>query len=290
MVYKELILNIDESFREDFIAELLMLNFESFTESNDALHAYIPANRWSASLLDDIRRRLKNHQQTGKINSFTCDVNDVYPQNWQEQWERTVVPVHVGKHVIIHPSWQSIDKTNDTIDVIIDPKMSFGTGHHETTQMMIELLEEYCMPGMDILDVGTGSGVLSIVAAKLGASYVAGIDNDPDSIADAQENCERNKMHNIVRLYPGKPDEIIEVSKQTFNMILANIEKKVILAIFDFLTNRLRENGVLLLSGLLQEDYPHIEKAWKNKKLSLLKRIERTSQTSDTWTAIALQK
>lgn len=290
MVYKELILYIDESFREDFIAELLMLNFESFTDSDDALHAYMPANRWTESLLEDIRNRLKIHLQTGKINSFTCEVHDVYPQNWQEQWERTITPVHIGNHVVIHPSWQTVDTSNDAIDVIIDPKMSFGTGHHETTQMMIELLEEFCFPGMEVLDVGTGSGVLSIIAAKLGGSYVAGVDNDPDSIADARENCKRNNIHEIIRLHLGNPEEIVDLTERTFHMVLANIERKTILDLFDFLADRLEENGILLLSGLLIDDYPHIEKAWKNKKLSLLNTIKRTSQTSDTWVAIALQK
>ncbi len=290
MIYKELILYIDDPLREDFIAELLMLNFESFSENDDALFAYIPANRWSVSLLNDINSRLRHRQQTGRLKTYRYEVNDIYPQNWQEQWERTITPIHIGKRVIIHPSWQSANTTRDSVNVIIDPKMSFGTGHHETTQMMIELIEEYCTPEMEVLDVGTGTGILSIIAAKLGASCVIGIDNDPDSIADAQENCELNKIHGIIRLYLGNPEDIHEISNETFSMVLANIERKVILGKFDFLTNRLRNDGFLLLSGLLQEDYSRIETAWKMNNLSHLKTLKRTSQTSDTWLTVALQK
>jgi ribosomal protein L11 methyltransferase len=290
MIYKELVVYIDVSFREEFTAELLMLNFESFADSDNALHAYMPANRWHDSLLDEIHKRLLKHQKSGKIQLFRLDVREVTPQNWQEQWERTITPVYAGKKVVIRPSWHTVDLAVDTIDIVIDPKMSFGTGHHETTQMMVELLEEYCLPGMNVLDVGTGSGILAIIAAKMGAAYVAGIDNDPDAIADAHDNCKMNNVHKIVRLYSGTLKHTAHVIRRSFDLILANIERKVILDVFGDITDRLTNKGILLISGFLEEDYSHIEEARMHRKLSTLKTIRRTSQTTDTWIAIAIQK
>lgn len=267
-----------------------MLNFESFSDDEEGLHAYMPANRWNDSLLTDIRQRLTSHRDAGTIPSFTLSVRDVMPQNWQEQWERTITPVYAGKNVVIHPSWLPVEKTNDTIDIIIDPKMSFGTGHHETTQMMVELIEEYSKPGMNVLDVGTGSGVLAIVAAKMKAAYVVGIDNDPDAVIDARENCSLNKVDGTVNVFTGNLNEVDEIAGRSFDIIFANIERKTILNLLNPLIDLLNKDGILLLSGLLEEDYAYVEEECAKKKLNIFNTLRKTSQTSDTWLAIALKK
>jgi ribosomal protein L11 methyltransferase len=290
MVYKELILYIDESFRDEFIAELLALNFDSFSETDNALHAFMPSNRWSDSLVLDIRKRLQEHREAGRIGSFQLSLKNISPQNWQEQWERTITPIYAGKRIVIHPSWQTVETTPDIIEVIIDPKMSFGTGHHETTQMMIELLEEYCSAGTDVLDIGTGSGILAIIAARLAASRIAAIDNDYEAIINARENSVFNNITDKIDFYLGRPDETREILNQTYDLILANLERKTILELFDFMTDRLNTNGILLLSGLIDGDLPPLNSAWKMKNLTLIKTIQRTSNTSDTWIALALKK
>ncbi len=290
MIYKELIIYVDESVRESLIGDLLMLNFESFTDSDQALHAFMPSNRWDDSLYKKIGKKLESYQTQGLIQSYKLEVQGVHPQNWQEQWERTIEPIYIGKNIIIHPSWQTIDASDDTIDVIIDPKMSFGTGHHETTQMMIELLRDYMGPGKSVLDVGTGSGILAIVAAKMGAGPVVGIDTDQDAINDALENCRINGLQNIIRMYTGELAAISDIASISFDLVIANIERKTILEMFDLITMHVSKTGMLLLSGLLEEDYQYIEQAGIRKKLSIEKTIKRQSKTADTWIAIALQK
>jgi len=287
MIYKEVIIYIGESARENIVGDLLMLNFESFTDTDEALHAFMPANRWDDSMHGELEKTLKTYRDKGIIQNYKIEVQDIHPQNWQEQWERTIQPIYVGRNIVIHPSWQSIDLSNETIDVIIDPRMSFGTGHHETTQMMIELLEQYIVPGDTILDVGTGSGILAIIAAKMGAASVTGIDNDPDAVNDAIENCRINKLKNVVSIYHG---ELTDSITDSFDLVIANIERKTILDLFAQLTTHLKPSGKLLLSGLLDEDYPHIEQASSRSNLSILKTVKRQSQTSDTWIAVALQK
>ncbi len=290
MIYKELIIYVDESVRESLIGDLLMLNFESFTDSDQALHAFMPSNRWDDSLYKKIGKKLESYQTQGLIQSYKLEVQGVHPQNWQEQWERTIEPIYIGKNIIIHPSWQTIDASDDTIDVIIDPKMSFGTGHHETTQMMIELLRDYMGPGKSVLDVGTGSGILAIVAAKMGAGPVVGIDTDQDAINDALENCRINGLQNIIRMYTGELAAISDIASISFDLVIANIERKTILEMFDLITMHVSKTGMLLLSGLLEEDYQYIEQAGIRKKLSIEKTIKSQSKTADTWIAIALQK
>ncbi len=290
MIYKELIIYVDESVRESLIGDLLMLNFESFTDSDQALHAFMPSNRWDDSLYKKIGKKLESYQTQGLIQSYKLEVQGVHPQNWQEQWERTIEPIYIGKNIIIHPSWQTIDASDDTIDVIIDPKMSFGTGHHETTQMMIELLRDYMGPGKSVLDVGTGSGILAIVAAKMGAGPVVGIDTDQDAINDALENFRINGLQNIIRMYTGELAAISDIASISFDLVIANIERKTILEMFDLITMHVSKTGMLLLSGLLEEDYQYIEQAGIRKKLSIEKTIKRQSKTADTWIAIALQK
>ncbi len=290
MIYKELIIYVDESVRESLIGDLLMLNFESFTDSDQALHAFMPSNRWDDSLYKKIGKKLESYQTQGLIQSYKLEVQGVHPQNWQEQWERTIEPIYIGKNIIIHPSWQTIDASDDTIDVIIDPKMSFGTGHHETTQMMIELLRDYMGPGKSVLDVGTGSGILAIVAAKMGAGPVVGIDTDQDAINDALENCRINGLQNIIRMYTGELAAISDIASISFDLVIANIERKTIIEMFDLITMHVSKTGMLLLSGLLEEDYQYIEQAGIRKKLSIEKTIKSQSKTADTWIAIALQK
>jgi len=290
MIYKEVILHVTESIREQLIGDLLMLNFESFTDNNEYMHAYIPANRWNDSIYQELTNRLLSYQEQDLIDTFKINVQDIYPQNWQEQWEKTITPVYVGNSIVIHPSWQTIDTTQNKTDIIIDPKMSFGTGHHETTQLMVSLIEEYISIGSKVLDVGTGSGILAIVAAKLGASEVYAIDTDPDSINDADENCKLNKVSDTVQLFEGELATISEIEKKKFDLIVANIERKTILKLFDLFIDHLLSGGLLLLSGLLDTDLPYIKEACINKNVSTLNTIKRTSKTSDTWIAIALQK
>jgi ribosomal protein L11 methyltransferase len=286
MRYKELVIGVDETVRENLVGHLLSLNFEGFSETDDALHAFIPANRWDAVLPERVRYRLEQLVGSGEILSYTLGIADIEPQNWQEQWERTIEPIRIGRRIVVYPSWIPVEENEETIVIIIDPKMSFGTGHHETTQMMMLLLERYMQPNRSVLDVGSGTGILSILAARLGASRVIGIDNDIDAFDNAKENCSANGVEPSVTMYHGDLSSVQELAGMQFDIIMANIERKTIMSILDSLQRLRRASGLLLLSGLLREDFQAIEQAIAGHGMRIIETVERTSSTMDTWIAI----
>lgn len=290
MIYKELVVYIDMGSYDEVIADLLTLDFESFIEGDDALYAYIPSDKFSGTMIPHIQKRLRDLEKRAETNSPVIHLRDILPKNWHEEWQRSITPVQIGKNIIIHPSWSKPEIPDGTTSIVIDPKMSFGTGHHETTQMMVELLLEFHRPGMKILDVGTGSGILAIISAKIGSHAVVGIDNDPDAVADAQENITLNGVETKVRLFPGNLDALHDVKSQRFDMLLANIERRVIIQYFELFTGCLQKEGLLLLSGLLADDLPAIKNISRDNNLSIMKQIKRSSSTSDKWLAIALKK
>jgi ribosomal protein L11 methyltransferase len=290
MKYKELVVRIDSAYYDELIAFLLTLDFEGFIEGDDALYAYIQSDKFSDPLIIHIRERLRYFPVNENTDSPMIDFCDVAYKNWQEDWQRSLSPIHICTNIVVHQTWYNPEKVEGVTYIAIDPKMSFGTGHHETTQMMVELLQEFHKPGMTILDAGTGSGILAIIAAKLGAKSVVGIDNDPDAVTDANVNIALNGVDNKVQILSGNVDIIQEIKSQTFDMVLANIERKVIMNFFDTLSGCVNKRGLLVLSGLLADDLPAIEKISSMNKMSILKTLKRTSNTSDEWVAVVLEK
>lgn len=287
MVYKELVVYVEQPCYDEVIADLLTLDFEGFIEGDDALYAYIPSDKFSDTLIPHIEDRLRDLRTKEGI---TIHLRDITPKNWHEEWQRSIKPIQIGNNIVIYPSWCKSEIPDGIIPIVIDPKMSFGTGHHETTQMMVELLLEYHRPGMNILDVGTGSGILAIIAAKIGSHAVVGIDNDPDAVNDARDNIALNNVDTKVRLFSANPDEIREVTSNTFDMVLANIERRVIMNYFELFMACLHKGGILLLSGLLAEDLAGIDNISRKNNVPILKTINRSSGTSDEWLAVAIKK
>jgi ribosomal protein L11 methyltransferase len=285
MRYKEVSIAVELSAREDIVGILLMYNFESFSEDDEALHAYIPDNRWNEKLLTEIVKAIDKYKRNGKIERYDVTVRDIYPQNWQEQWEKSVTPLEIGKTVCIRPSWIP-PVAGKSVDIVIDPGMAFGTGHHETTAMMIEHLEEYASNGMSVLDAGTGSGILAITSARLGAVHVSAFDNDPDACENARENIDCNDVAGIVSVYCGTLGELSATLNREFDLVLANIERNTIIELFPDLAARVRRNGFLILSGLLKNDRETIEAVSALNGFTLVKILERASSAGDVWIAM----
>ena len=236
---KLLFTNIDIAAQEILIAQLLELEFESFEQTHTTLSAYIPENNF-----DEQQLQLVIHQPYETV--------IILPQNWNAQWEKSFDPVIVDDFCCIrasfHPAAPHIKH-----DIIITPKMSFGTGHHATTWLMVKNIQQSDLSGKKVLDFGTGTGVLAILAEKCGASVIIAIDNDEWSINNAKENLQSNKCEKISLLHA----DTINL-EQKFDVILANINKNVITQQFDSITQHLETAGVLILSGLLQSDYEEI--------------------------------
>jgi ribosomal protein L11 methyltransferase len=247
MDYVELKLSVKDDFHELVIAELYDLDFEGFEQLDDILIATIPSNRFDDLKREEVERILI---ALGRENSILNE-QVLTPKNWNEEWERTIQPQTIG-NFYVHPTWsKATGDSGDKIELMIDPKMAFGTGYHATTRLMLEWLPEVVNPGDTILDAGTGTGILAIAALKLGADSAFGFDIDEWSETNAKENILLNKVDNFETKL-GSTEVIPDGN--TYDVILANINRNALIELIPELFSFLNKGGKLLLSGLLEED------------------------------------
>ena len=251
-----------EQEQEILISQLEELYANGFEQTQDALIAYFPENNFESYAVNGI---LKNYQYS---------ITTVEEQNWNAVWESNFEPVVVEDFCAIRAEFHQ-PITNVSYEIVITPKMSFGTGHHATTNMMIQQMKDMDFTGKHVFDFGTGTGILAILAEKLGSEKIQAIDVDDWSIENARENINRNGCSKInVELSSQLP-------AQQFDIILANINRNVILQYLPGLKEILNnEQGELLLSGLLVSDKEDIMKACMNQGLKLIKELERNNWIS----------
>jgi ribosomal protein L11 methyltransferase len=206
---------------------------------------------------DEKQEKLKNmlYQYPYEISDDRLTFSRLEPRDWLAEWKLHFKPLKVGKKIWITPPWEKITTSKSETVLIIDPQMAFGTGHHATTQQMVELLECYLKPAVSVLDAGTGSGILAILAAKLGASKVFGFDIEPESIENARHNARLNNVPEIQ--FEIGDDSVIPSEK--YQLILANINRNVLTGMLPTLSEHLTINGHIILSGIIQDDKKVIE-------------------------------
>ncbi len=253
---------------EILIAELGEKPFESFIETDLGIVAYIQKDLWSEDVLDDIY--ILNSPEF----TISYHIEEIDQVNWNEEWEKNFEPIDVdGKcHVRapFHP------KTEAEFDIIIEPKMSFGTGHHETTHMMIQHLLEMDVTGMKTLDMGCGTAILAILAEMKGAQPIDAIDIDNWCYLNSVENAERNNCHQIT-VYEG---EATLLKEKHYDLIIANINRNILLNDMQAYVDCLNKGGILLLSGFYNEDIPFIDTCCTEKGLTYVKKLERNNWVS----------
>jgi ribosomal protein L11 methyltransferase len=259
----------DPAGQEILIALLTELGYEGFEQQADALLAFLPEANFDAAELEAILR-LHDLAYTSAL---------LPPTNWNEEWEKNFTPVQVGEFCAVRAHFHATIPTV-THELVITPKMSFGTGHHATTYMMLEAMQSLDFSGKTVLDFGTGTGVLAILAEKLGASGVLAIDHDDWSIQNAQENIIENRC---IAVSLQKLDKIPE--NQGFDIILTNINKHVLLREMGKMGQQLKDRGVILMSGLLHGDIQDIENEAESRQLSVSVRMARGS-----WICLILEK
>ena len=191
----------------------------------------------------------------GKIGPLTT--TDESDGRWGEKWKEYFRPEKITDHIVVGPPWWDLEAGNEGIAIIIEPKMAFGTGRHESTRIVLKALERLVRPGDRVMDLGTGSGILSIAAAKLGAECVA-LDIDPVAIENARENTLANDVSDRVRLICGTIDAVAGVR---FDAVAANIQSSVLIPLLDDLQERLNPGGRLILSGILDREEVEMGKA-----------------------------
>ncbi|MFZ9388954.1 MAG: 50S ribosomal protein L11 methyltransferase, partial [Chitinophagaceae bacterium] len=244
--------NLKPGQQEILIAVLADGGYEGFEETDPGLKAFIPKQLMEKEWLDKLAGTY----------GVSYALEEIPEQNWNQAWESGFNPVVVDDFVSIRAIFHEPVK-NVEHELIITPKMSFGTGHHATTSMMVRLMREIEFNDRSVFDFGTGTGILSILAEKLGAAEIMAIDNDDWSIANAAENIAGNQCTRIIL---EKSERLPE--SRNFDIILANINKNVILEHFHTLAQHLASGGTLLLSGLLKEDEAEIVRAGEDLGLN----------------------
>lgn len=259
------------------VGELLGLLDDSAVQGawqdGHTVHLYWPSQSWSPDHL--VQLRLVLRQLDGKgLPEPDIVVQSLPNQDWKKQCAESVKPLRVGRRIVIRPSWETVEARNDQIEIILDPKQAFGTGRHPTTRMLLEWLEDLIQGGESVLDVGTGSGLLAMVALRLGANRAIGIDTDPVAIECAREYAVCNRFGSELSLHCGTV-----TSQSAFDLVCANLDRQTLLQLADQLARCTGQR--LLVSGLLLEQRQEIIEVFARVDLYPGRERER-----DGWLAI----
>ena len=258
---------------EILVAELGELPFESFVESEFGLTAYIQKVLWNATILDDLFVL-----QSPEFNiSFT--IEEIEQVNWNEEWEKNFEPIEVDGMCHVRAPFHP--KTAAQYDIVIEPKMSFGTGHHETTHMMIQHLLRLDVQGKKTLDMGCGTAILGILAEMKGAQPIDAIDIDNWCYLNSIENATRNNCQHIT-VHEGDASLLVD---QRYELIIANINRNILLADMQAYANCLVSGGTLLLSGFYVEDIPFLEASCTENGMQFVSQLQRNN-----WVSLEFEK
>ena len=266
-IYIEYLFKVEpkEPATEILIAQLGFAGFESFVENDEGVMAYIQKSDWNPEILEDVFV-LKSEEF-----NISYEYKEVEQTNWNAEWEKNFQPIQVDGLVSIRAPFH--ENPNLKYDIVIEPKMSFGTGHHETTHMMVQHLLELDVDQKKVLDMGCGTGILAIFAEMKGAKPIDAIDIDRWCYENSLENIERNHCKHIA-VYEGDASLL---TGRTYDVIIANINRNILLSDMKAYTLCLNPQGILLLSGFYKEDISIIDAEVSKYGLSLDKKIHRNN-------------
>jgi ribosomal protein L11 methyltransferase len=279
MPYYELTIRIPNLFKDMLIRRLAQYGCLGVIEDKNSLIAYFPATNDIDIITSELIMQKALLEKANDKYQFTFDYNLIPDQDWNESWKKGFTPLDVGEQFTILPPWE--DRRSGRINLIIDPGMAFGTGHHETTRSCLVLLEKYDgkIAKSHFLDLGTGTGLLAIAASKLGYDQVVAVDTDPLAIEAARKNLELNQVINI-ELREGS---LIE-APGTFDCIVANIISGVLVLLAHALSSRLKPSGIAILSGILAEQADEVVKAYEQTGLKFIENYH-----DDKWASLVFQ-
>lgn len=258
---------------EALVARLNELPFNGFEmDDSKVVHAYLDAKNKDetfSSLIDQVAQNIE----------FSHSIEKIALKNWNETWENDFKPVQVDNFCVVRADFHPKNgETNH--EIIITPQMSFGTGHHETTRGMIQMMRDMDFENKKVLDFGCGTGVLAILASKLKAKTILGVDIDNNAYINSIHNCEQNEVHNVLI----KQGDLSE-TEQEYDIILANINRHVILDTLPSLSSKLSIGKPLLISGILHTDVPLVKKHLEMASFNIIK-----AQQINDWMCILTEK
>ncbi len=270
---------------EPFIPELVSgalweLDIDGITEEDKELNVFVNENK--KINLNSVQSVLENLRKENVIERFSIQEFEFEDKNWNEEWEKSINVIEVSERIVIKPSFREYNPKPEQLVITIDPKMSFGTGEHQTTKLVLRMLEEELNPGVKVLDIGTGTGILAIGAVMLGASGAVGIDNDEWCFINAKENIELNNVSDKIDV---KLAEISSIQPEKFDLVCANINKNILIEIAGEVYKFVADSGKLILSGLLVQDEKDITDQYSSLGFTPVK-----TKVLDEWISILFQK
>jgi ribosomal protein L11 methyltransferase len=267
--------------------ELLgMLNDPDVTgawEEDGMLRLYWPAGRWNSGALAQLKeavRRLSGISRESPAGAAIA-IERLPDRDWNDIWAKSVRPIRIGRRFVIRPSWEPVALGPQDIELVLDPKQAFGTGHHATTRLLLEWLEDLIRGGEKVLDAGTGSGILAMAAVRLGAASALGIDHDPVALACAQDYAATNGFGPELDLREGTLHALTKDERRQFDLVLANLDRQTILESVESFAPFLRTGARLFLCGILVEDRTAIAKAF-----ATIGGVVRAERNRDGWLAL----
>ena len=242
------------------------------------VHAWFEENPALPSLIENITGRLSQlHDTAENIGSLRVETRSVNDKSWADVWKKYFKPFYAGQHLVVKPTWEPFDPAPGDRVIEIDPGMAFGSGTHETTGMCLSVLEENIRGGEEIIDVGTGSGILAIGAALLGAGHVLAVDIDPDAVKVAAENVANNHVQDIVTVQQGN---LLEKVDAVCDICVANIISDIIISFAAPLMSHIRPGGLFICSGIVSMRADEVAQALLDAGYEILQKY-----TRGEWTA-----
>ncbi|MBN2091538.1 50S ribosomal protein L11 methyltransferase [candidate division KSB1 bacterium] len=285
MPWIEIRVPINSENQESITNFLFELGADGCVEENEHSVAYVPGRLFSDDFKIKLSIYLKELESLG-FKNISTDIKYqlIEDQDWNRKWQEQFRPIKISSKFVVTPPWIEYQPQKSEQVIIIHPKMAFGTGSHETTQLVIQLMEKVSLQKKAVLDIGTGTAILAIVAAALGAQSIYAIDNDPIATECAIENLSMNQCTDKIVLKTGTVD-ILCNKNMKFDVILANIQKSTILEIGHFIPDLLSEQGIFITSGILENQYPEIIDYFLQLKFHLIDKKQ-----MGEWVALTFQK
>ncbi len=274
MATKQLLISASAEITDILMAELGEIGFDIFEDLDSGLAAYCPADVYDASHVQEIIDRYRF------LGSIDVTYHDIEKENWNAVWETNYDPICISDHVYIRASFHE-PVGEFPIEIVINPKMSFGTGHHETTSLLVSALLTLDLSNKSVLDAGTGTGILALLASKLGASHARGFDIDAWSVENAIENAGLNDCQNVTFAQGTIRDE----DATTYDVLIANINRNILLDEMEEYSKRIVPGGYLFLSGFYASDVPQLQEAAARLGIALHGQTEK-----GPWTCLRLRK
>lgn len=271
--------------REDQFGEIYQLNPKDYPEEGVIVKAYLPINSFLGETIEEIKSTINNLIVYNiDIGRNDVSVSEVHEEEWATAWKKYYHPVKISKRFTVVPTWEEYTPVNsDELIIELDPGMAFGTGTHPTTVMSIQALERTVKKGDSVIDVGTGSGVLSIAAAMLGAEKVKALDLDEVAVQSAKLNLELNKVHTFVNV---SQNNLLEGISDEVDVVVANILAEVILRFTDDVAKTVKPGGYFIAAGIIQQKKDQVKESIETAGFD----IEETLRMEDWVAFIAKRK